>query len=271
MSELSAELTRIEGAQPQAEVFYPESDGKPMGETDFHVAALLHLWQSLRFYFRLEPQVYVAGDMLFYSEEGNPAEVKVPDVFVVKGIAKHNRRVYKLWEEGVAPCVVFEITSRSTRLEDQGTKRALYEMLGVQEYFLFDPLEEYLRPRLQGLSLTQGSYGNMPILDDGTLVSHELGLVLHPVGTLLRLLDPDMGRFLPTMDEAVDLMDEALERARGARQQADVEARRAEAEARRAEAEARRAEAEARRAEAEAARADHLAQELEELKRRLGD
>lgn len=73
--------------------------------------------------------------MLFYYEQGNIAEFKVPDVFVVKGIAKHDRRVYKLWEEQQAPCVVFEITSRGTRLEDLGTKRALYEMLGVRESY----------------------------------------------------------------------------------------------------------------------------------------
>ena len=46
--------------------------------------------------------------------------------------------------------MVFEITSRGTRLEDLGTKRALYAMLGVREYFLYDPLGEYLQPPLQG-------------------------------------------------------------------------------------------------------------------------
>ena len=81
------------------EIYYPESDGKPVGETGFHIAALFHLWQALRFHYRNDPNVYVAGNMLFYYEEGNPAEFKAPDIFVVKGIAKHDRRVYKLWEE----------------------------------------------------------------------------------------------------------------------------------------------------------------------------
>jgi hypothetical protein len=112
-------------------VYYPESDGKPIGETDFHINTILYLRQALRHFSRLAEQVYVAANMLFYYEEGNPSAVTSPDVFVVKGIAKHDRRTYKLWEERVAPCVIFEITSRSSRLDDLGTKRELYEMLGV--------------------------------------------------------------------------------------------------------------------------------------------
>src|SRR5262245_54477245 len=131
-------------------VVYPESDGKPMGETDVHIDALIYLREALKDYFRDTPQVYVAGNTLLYYEESNPAACVAPDIFVVQGVIKRDRRVYKLWEEGQAPAVVFEITSRSTRLEDLGTKRALYAMLGVPEYFLYDPLGEYLQPPLQG-------------------------------------------------------------------------------------------------------------------------
>jgi Uma2 family endonuclease len=102
-------------------IHYPESDGKPVGETEYHVIALLHVLDVLRFYYRQHDNVYVGGNMLFYYQEGNPAVFKVPDVFVVKGIAKQVRRIYKLWEERVAPCVVFEITSRGTRREDFGS------------------------------------------------------------------------------------------------------------------------------------------------------
>ena len=140
----------------EKQVFYPESDGKPMAETEVHIDALIYLREALKDYFRESPQVYVAGNMLLYYEEGNPAACVAPDVFVVKGVAKHERRTYKLWEEDQPPTVVFEITSRGTRLEDLGTKRALYAMLGVQEYFLYDPLGEYLRPPLQGFRLEGG-------------------------------------------------------------------------------------------------------------------
>lgn len=228
----TVELKRLPVAKAPVvypEVIYPESDGQPMGETDYHISALLYLREALRWFFRHADQVYVGANVLFYYEEGNPAAYKVPDVFVVKGIPKRDRRTYKLWEEGVAPCVVFAITSRSSRLEDLGTKRALYEMLGVQEYFLFDPLDEYLKPRLQGFRLVEGYYRPMRLAADGTLTSQELGLILQPQGTLLRLVDPASGEPLPTLDEAV--------------QRAQAEAQRAEA----AEAKAARLEAELER------------------------
>ena len=132
---------------------YPESDGKPVGETDVHRREILHTIETLERHFRDAPDIYVSGNLMFYYEEGNPSAVVSPDVFVVKGVRKGLRRTYKLWEEGVAPCVVIEMTSRSTRLEDKGNKRALYALLGVREYFLFDPLGEYLKPPLQGFTL----------------------------------------------------------------------------------------------------------------------
>ncbi|RME41817.1 MAG: Uma2 family endonuclease [Caldilineae bacterium] len=227
-------------------IHYPESDGAPMGETDFHITVILYLRQALRFLFRHAEQTYVAANMFFYYEEGNPAAVTAPDVFVVKGIPKHDRRIYKLWEEKVAPCTVFEITSRSSRLEDLGTKRALYEMLGVKEYFLFDPLSEYLSPPLQGFEREEGLYRPLPLSAEGTLFSRELNIILKPEGSLLRVVNADTGEPLPTLDEAVELAHQEMERAR-------LEAQRAEAEAQRAEA-----------AEAEAAR---LRAELERLRR----
>lgn len=187
-----------------AQISYPESDGQPVGETDNHISAIFYLRAALRLLFSDAPTTYVAGNMLFYYEEGDPTAVKAPDIFVVKGIAKHDRRTYKLWEEGVAPCAVFEITSRSTRLEDLGTKKALYEMLEVKEYFLFDPLDEYLRPRLQGYSLIRGVYRPIHPSRDGALVSAELGAVLRPEGPLLRVVNPKTGKVMPTVEEAVE-------------------------------------------------------------------
>ncbi|MCS7219704.1 MAG: Uma2 family endonuclease [Anaerolineae bacterium] len=188
--------------------------------------------------------------MLFYYEEGNPAAVTSPDVFMVKGIPKHDRRIYKLWEERVAPCVTFEITSRSSRLEDLGTKRALYEILGVQEYYLFDRLGEYLSPPLQGFELAEGHYRPVRVSPDGTLYSQELGLILRPEGNLLRLINPITGEPLPTLDEAVEQIQVMMERI--------------QAEAQRAQAESQRAE----RAEAELA---CLRAELERLRRQISE
>jgi Uma2 family endonuclease len=217
-------------------IHYPESDGKPMAETDVHIDVLIYLREALKDYFRDEPQVYVAGNMLLYYEEGNPAACVAPDVFVVQGVAKGDRRTYKLWEEGQPPTVVFEITSRGSRIEDLRTKRALYAMLGVREYFLYDPLGEYLRPPLQGHRLQQGEYERVLPGDEGVLVSQALGLELRLEEGQLRVINPATGERLLTPAEA-------------------QAARRAESEARQAEAAARQAaEAELERLRGELAR-----------------
>jgi Uma2 family endonuclease len=220
----------------QKPIHYPETDGKPMAETDVHIDVLIYLREALRDHFREAPQVYVAGNMLLYYEEGNPAACVAPDVFVVQGVAKGERRIYKLWEEGQPPAVVFEITSRGTRLEDLGTKRALYAMLGVREYFVYDPLGEYLQPPLQGYRLQEGEYQRMSPGGEGELASQELGLELRVEEGRLRLVNPSTGERLLTPAEA-------------------QAAWRAEATARQAEAAARRAaEAEVERLRAELAR-----------------
>jgi Uma2 family endonuclease len=227
----------------QKPIHYPESDGKPMAETDVHIDVLIYLREALRDYFRDAPQVYVAGNMLLYYEEGNPAACVAPDVFVVQGVAKGERRTYRLWEEGQPPAVVFEITSRGTRLEDLGTKRALYAMLGVREYFLYDPLGEYLLPPLQGYCLQEGEYQRMPPGGEGELASQELGLELRVEEGRLRLVNPATGARLLTPAEA-----QAAWRAEAAARQAEAAARQAEAAARHA------AEAEVERLRAELAR-----------------
>jgi hypothetical protein len=46
------------------ESLYPASDGKPLGETWFHVTAILTLFATLQEHFAGVPDVYVAADML---------------------------------------------------------------------------------------------------------------------------------------------------------------------------------------------------------------
>ncbi len=73
-----------------SDVVYPESDGKPMGETEFHVTAILYLMEVLRYYFKDNEDIYVIADMFLYYRKGNPRDQKAPDVMVVKGVEKRN-------------------------------------------------------------------------------------------------------------------------------------------------------------------------------------
>ena len=211
---------------PFQEVVYPESDGKPLGETDAHRREILAIIAMLEQYFMANADVYVSGNLMFYYEEGNSKAVVSPDVFVVKGVPKKERRTYKLWEEKLPPVAVFEITSRSTRLEDKGTKRELFAELGVREYFLFDPLSEYLKPPLQGLRLAGEEYITIEPDADGALVSEELGLRILRDGIYLRLIDKATSQPLLRPSELDAARRLAEERARAAEQ--EVERLRAE-------------------------------------------
>ena len=174
-------------------VIYPESDGKPMAETDIHRQEMMDTIATLTEYFRERADVYVAGNLLLYYKEGYPRKSVAPDVFVVYGIERKLRRTYKLWEERVAPHVVFEISSASTRQDDLGHKRQLYARLGVAEYFLYDPLGEYLQPPLQGLRLHEGIYAPIPTEADGSLVSQVLGMRVTIEADRLRLVEASSG------------------------------------------------------------------------------
>ncbi|MEZ4529107.1 MAG: hypothetical protein R2941_24610 [Desulfobacterales bacterium] len=80
-------------------VIYPERDGKPIGESEWHIMATFHLYESLRLFFRNQCDIYTIASMLMFYEKGNPEAFKVPDVMVIKGVKKHMRRNFKLWEE----------------------------------------------------------------------------------------------------------------------------------------------------------------------------
>jgi Uma2 family endonuclease len=254
--------------QHDTEIEYPDSDGKPMAETPLHRKVMCHLIDALEDHFAGEPDVYVSGNMLLYYEKGNRSAAVAPDVFVVRGVPKEEERdVYLLWREGKAPGFVLEVTSKTTREEDQTSKKSRYARLGVEEYFLFDPRSEYLRPRFQGLLLTGGEYQPLRPAPDGGLTSRTLGITFLPQGKSLRMVDAKTGQVLLTYEEWKAKAKAAEERAEAAEERAEAAEERAEAEsAARRVAEARAAEeAAARRITAERARA--LAEELERLRR----
>jgi len=190
------------------EVFYPESDGQPMGETEVHVNEIFDLLGALKLRYRNVEDVYVGADMLLYYVEGNPARRVCPDVFVTFGIPKKpQRRSYFLWREGRPPSMIIEVTSEGSRREDQ-EKKDLYARLGVEEYFLDDPLDEYLEPPLQGYRLVRGQYEPIEPDPEGMLLSRTTGLLLHRDGQGLRLTDAKTRKPLPRVEEQIQVIDE---------------------------------------------------------------
>lgn len=208
-----------------AAVYYPETDGKPMAETDRHRQSMVDLIESLKNFFAGEDEVYVSGNLLLYYIPGNTRKSLAPDVFVVRGVPKQQRRTYKLWEERV-PIVVIEVSSRETKKEDLGRKKELYEQFGVPEYFIFDP-EYKLKPAFRAFRLKAGQYVEVAIAG-GRIPSAELGLELVDTGRTLRLFNPRTGEILFTPEEEAEARLGALLRAEHAEERAEHAEERAE-------------------------------------------
>ena len=189
------------------QAFYIENDGRPVGETPSHVSNVFYLLEPLEVWFSADPTAFVAGAMVLHYEEGRRDRFLSPDVFVVLGVPKKPpRRNYLVWKEGRAPDLIIELTSEWTRDEDQIEKRGIYQdILRVQEYFLFDPLHDYLVPPLQGLRLASGGYRPIRRVK-GRLPSKVLGLHLEADGDLLRLYDPATRHWLAIPPEDRELL-----------------------------------------------------------------
>ena len=184
---------------PAEDPMYPSSDGLPLAENDWQLKAIHDAFGVLDLRYLDRPDVYVSADLLIYYEEGNPRKSVAPDVFVVFGAAKHNRMIYKLWEEPKAPDFVLEVASKNTWEQDLGRKRGLYAELGVREYWLFDPKNEYFDPALQGLRLRGRRYHPLPALvENGARMirSRVLGLDLCVENQVLRFREPATGAYL---------------------------------------------------------------------------
>lgn len=180
---------------------YPETDGEPIGETDWHIDWTLKLRELLKFRYR-DRKVYVGSDLLVYYTEGVPRDFVVPDGFVVLDCESRRRRNFKIWEEDRVPNAVFEFTSASTRRNDEYFKPRIYAKIGVPEYFIFDPHSEYLSPELQGFRLTEDlQYVDIEHDSNGRLPCQELGLTLESEQGELVIRDQETGCQLLTEAE----------------------------------------------------------------------
>jgi len=236
----------------EQEIEYPTSDGQPMAETPEHVQVMIDLIVGLQGRYVAAPDVWVSGNFFLYYEEGNPKARVSPDVMLAKGVVQWDRPNYLLWVEK-PPSLIVEVTSRKTQRKDQGPKKSLYRRIGTEEYLLFDPFGEYLRPRLQGFRLLRGRYQPIPLEQDGSLLSRVAGLRMKPEGKRLRLIDAATGEALPWPEES-----------EAARARAEAAGRKEEAARRKEEAARHVAEA---RAQAAEERLQALEKELDRLRK----
>jgi len=122
------------------DIIYPDSDGQPMSDNTLQFHWIVTLKENLELLFADDPNVFVAGDLLWYPIEGDNKTRRAPDVMVALGRPKGDRGSYQQWQEGgIAPQVVFEILSPGNRLGEMAKKLEFYDRHGVAEYYLYDP------------------------------------------------------------------------------------------------------------------------------------
>src|SRR5262245_11107315 len=102
-------------APPRSDTFIIEA-GEPL-ESARHRQPMEVLVQSLDWAWADRKDYYAAGDMFIYFSETQTRknDFRGPDVFVVLGTERRERRAWVVWEEdGKAPDVIIELLSEST-------------------------------------------------------------------------------------------------------------------------------------------------------------
>ena len=233
---------------------YPYADGAPMTHGTAHLDQLLYATPALLRRYRRCAEVCVLSDVFIGYRKGDPTAMVAPDVYVAFGTRPPGGlSSYKLWEKPV-PGFVLEVLSQDTAKWDLDRKFAIYEAMGVAEYWIHDPHGRWVGAGVRGYRRSEaGTYEEVVPEAGPRWWSKVLGLELRDEGGNLRFRDPLTGEDLPTIAEEADAREAAEGRAeREAHDRQAAEARAArEADARRREAESRRV-AEARVAELEA-------------------
>ena len=197
------------------EIIYPCSDGQPMADSTIQYKLIVKIKEGCESLFKNDPNVFVAADLLWYPVEGRPDISQAPDVMVIFGRPKGDRRSYLQFnEDNIAPQVAFEIRSHNDRQTKMYKKLSFYNRYGVDEYYLYDPENN-------DLSGWQRIEGNLEIIEpvEGW-VSPRLGVRFELGQAGLEIYRPDGQRFLSyaELEEQGELN----------RQRAEQEAQRAE-------------------------------------------
>lgn len=121
-------------------ILYPESDGRPMADNTKQFQIIVTIHGGLAALFAGEPNIFVAGDLLWYPVQGDNKLRVAPDVMVAFGRPKGDRGAYLQWrEDNIAPQVVFEILSPGNTALEMTRKFTFYAQYGVEEYYIYDP------------------------------------------------------------------------------------------------------------------------------------
>lgn len=210
-------------ASPQKpEVIYPERDGKLMSDNTKQFRWIVVIQQNLEWLFADAPNVFVAGDLLWYPVEGDNKIRNAADIMVAFGRPKGDRGSYQQWkEENIAPQVVFEILSPSNTLTEMNKKQMFYDRYGVEEYYLYDPDKN----DLSGWLRSNSRLDVIDTIDNWT--SPRLKIRFDLSGEELQIYRPN-GESFATYVEIAQRLEQERQRAAQAEQRANQAEQRAE-------------------------------------------
>ena len=205
-------VTQIPSPTP-TDIIYPDSDGQPMADNTQQFELIVWIKENLELLFANDPNVFVAGDLLWYPVEGDNKLRQAPDVMVAVGRAKGYRGSYQQWlEDNIPPQVVFEIWSPGNRPSKMAKKFEFYDRYGVEEYYLYKPDEV-------DLTGWQRRNSRLEVIDPiAGWVSPRLGVRFELSDSALQIYRPDSQPFLTYLELARD------------REQAEARAEQAEAQ-----------------------------------------
>jgi len=211
------------------EIIYPESDGEPMADNTKQFDWITNIVHNLRSQFRNNPNVFIAGDLLWYPVKGNNKIRRAPDAMVAFGRPRGHRGSYQQWlENDIAPQVVFEIRSPGNTDLEMEDKFKFYQTYRVEEYYLYDPDKGELK------GWVRGGDQLCPVVPMHGWKSKRLGIRFELVNKELYLYHPNGSQFTSHTEETI--------RAEEANKQAEIEAKRANAEAKAYQIEKQRAD-----------------------------
>jgi Uma2 family endonuclease len=226
-------MSVVNSIPPKPPIRYPESDGRPMAENTLQFRYIVTIHGGLDTLFRDNPNVFVAGDLLWYPVEGHPEICLAPDAMVVFGRPKGERGSYQQWNEGnLPPQVVFEVRSPSNRFGELLNKFRFYERHGVEEYYIYDPDHG----TLEGWQRSGDHFEQIAQMNGW--VSPRLGVrfELAPTGELF-LYGPDGQRFATYLELAAQRDEERRAREQAQQRAAEAQQKAAEAQQKATEAE----------------------------------
>lgn len=190
-------------------IIYPSSDGQPMADSTIQYKLITKIKEGCESLYRNDENVFVAADLLWYPVEGNSSISQAPDVMVIFGRPKNDRRSYLQWEENnLAPQVVFEIRSFSDSQTKMNRKLTFYNRYGVEEYYLYDPQDN----ELSGWQRIEGFLDAIETMSGW--VSPRLGVRFELGEEGLEIYRPDGQKFLSysELEEQTQLAQQRAER-----------------------------------------------------------